>query len=327
MANFKKILLVLIVGFSLNLFGCNKTTQKSKKFDATPAINYVNKYGLIENKNSWKESLQDTDQGTKISSIDQLSKILSRSNKHASAFESKSHIHKATPTITSSKNLKIINVPSVFPENYHDFKKYMNKLSQLSKQIPFSQPVIINLANNYGGEYGEMIGGLSAFIPNGKLWTEIDKNGKKYALTKTKTKIKGGWHNEVDLPIVKNPYNSQRKVIVIMNEHTASAAEILIIALKNNPNVITVGRSSAGYTTSNGGKAFGRNKEYDFVYPVTYFKLNKKLNNKYIFNNQSIQPDIVTMYKPLNDYHSIKQEPLDQDFLEEMNEKVAHYEK
>lgn len=113
----------------------------------------------------------------------------------------------------------------------------------------------------------------------------------------------------------------KRKVIIIIDDYSASASEFIAIALKNNPNVTLVGRPTAGFTTAN-ISMYLNNKKGIAIIPVAKVKANRSIAGKQIFNNEPIQPDKTTMYQPRPSYTSSKQEPLDKDFLAEVYKKV-----
>lgn len=144
-----------------------------------------------------------------------------------------------------------------------------------------------------------MIIGASALIPDGNLYTEIDNKGKEFPVSLKDSELTGG------IPIVlQNKITSfkhltpkkqdQKQVIVLTNHSTSSAAEFLTIALKNNPNVITIGEPTFGLTSINTNQLYhiSDNKAWWVIYTVGSLKTNAPINGKTIFNNEAIDPDI-----------------------------------
>lgn len=335
MKNKKYVSIIFLTLILIVLQGCqnaNQTKDESKTdpIQASKVINYINKYGLIEDKKSWNKVLKNTDNGKEITSYDELDKAVKIANHHASTSKSGLQYWKSNPTMYVDKkhNLKIINLPSTFPDTSLTSKKYKSASSQyikkaqdLIKEVPSTQPIIFNLANNFGGDPYEMIGATSDFIPNGLLWTEIMKDGQKTKVTLKDRSIKiKGPNNSLTVPILAHHLNS-KKVYVITNERTASAAEFTILALKKNPNVIIVGHSTRGDISANGGLFFGKGKKSSAVIPIAWIKTPIKINGTNEFDSEPIKPDIMINYPPVNIYSS-KQSPLDEDFLDEMMQKT-----
>ncbi|EIB6796056.1 peptidase S41, partial [Enterococcus faecalis] len=91
----------------------------------------------------------------------------------------------------------------------------------------------------------------------------------------------------------KYSFKKSKKVSVIISDRTASAAEVLTLALKNNPNVAVLGTPSAGYTSWNETVVLP-NKDnpsnfWYMIYTAGYFETIK---NNEVFNNTKIIPDV-----------------------------------
>lgn len=167
-----------------------------------------------------------------------------------------------------------------------------------------------------------MIAGLASLIPNGRLWLETSKSGKTSQLVLTPHKLKKNNHTVIK---IKPHHFINRRVLIITNEYTASAAEFTIIALKRNHNVKTIGYPTGGYITSNTGFKFGPSKKYIALIPYARIISLKPINNKKIFSNDPIAPDIQTLYRPLNNFkyrRKIRQSPLDKDFIKELEQHI-----
>ncbi|WP_297817154.1 S41 family peptidase [uncultured Lactobacillus sp.] len=333
----KRCLTALIMIFTFFILqGCQSPKQGKNETDpieASQVIKYVNKYGLIEDKKAWNKVLKDTNNGEEITSYDELDKAVKIANHHASISKSGLQSWQASPTMYVDKkhNLKIINLPSTFPDTSLTSKKYksasaqyIKKAQDLIKEVPSTQPIIFNLANNFGGDPYEMIGATSDFIPNGLLWTEITKDNQKTKvfLKERSIKIKGS-NNSLAVSILAHRLNS-KKVYVITNERTASAAEFTLLALKKNPNVVIVGHSTVGDISANGGLSFGKSKKSSAIIPIAWIKTPIKINGKDEFDSDPIKPDIMINYPPVNT-RSNKQSPLDDDFLDEMIQKTNNF--
>lgn len=123
-------------------------------------------------------------------------------------------------------NIGYIQMASFDDNCSYNFEDCLNKL--LEQDI---KSLIIDLRNNGGGVVTEAIDIADLFVSkNSNIMVEIDKNGNR-EVTKA----------EKD-PII----NSDIKVIVLINENTASASEILVGALKDNDVITVIGTTSYG---------------------------------------------------------------------------------
>lgn len=255
-------MLGIVVLFCLT--ACDKKTSSS--WDAVPVIQKMNKIAIIEYPQQWQATIKKYDYGKKIHSLKTLNQVLYIGNKHDQAVSSMKGFEDINyPNITFYKKLKIINIPSFYSLKLKARKKYVKILRSKINQIPKNQPIILNFANNRGGDYTVMINGLACLIPNGHLWSETSRNGKKYRIMLTSHEIKRN-HKSIR---IKSHHFLNRKILIITNEYTASAAEFAIIALKRNHNAETIGYPAAGYTTGNVGFKFGPSKKYVALIPYT----------------------------------------------------------
>ncbi len=91
--------------------------------------------------------------------------------------------------------------------------------------------IIVDVRDNPGGELGGVVGALGFFVPNGKLLLTIDYQAQGYDL-----RIKS----------TGNGYKEGRKVVVLVNEESASAAEVFAGAIMHNNMGVTVGETTFG---------------------------------------------------------------------------------
>ena len=202
-------------------------------------------------------------------------------------------------TITR-KNIKINNIKSeVLDENIgyiqilsfddgcsNQFKSSLNDL--ISKGI---KSVIIDIRNNGGGIVKEATDIADLFIAkNNTIMREIDKEGKEEVVIADKD------------PII----NSEIKVVILTNENSASASEILVGALKDNNAVTVVGTKTFGkgimqelVPVSSGG-----------VLKLTIKEFRTPNGNK--INKEGIKPDIEVKDIENNDIDEQLQKAIDE---------------
>ena len=119
------------------------------------------------------------------------------------------------------------------------------------------------------------------------LFSNINNKKEKYPVYLKNGKLFGGIPGTInELNLYKLSLHKKKlgkKVAVVINNNTASAAESLLLALKNNPNVKVFGMPSVGYTSVNLGRFF-TNQNSDnywwFVYTVGYYETIKPIKGK-----------------------------------------------
>lgn len=122
-------------------------------------------------------------------------------------------------------NIGYIQISTFDDGCYEEFKEKYNELS--SKNI---KSLIIDLRNNGGGIVDESINIADMMVDKDKTLLITAAKGGKEETTKSKTQ------KVIDMPIV-----------FLVNEHTASASEILTVAVKENlENVKVVGTKTYG---------------------------------------------------------------------------------
>ncbi len=122
-------------------------------------------------------------------------------------------------------NIGYIQISTFDDGCYEEFKEKYNELS--SKNI---KSLIIDLRNNGGGIVDESINIADMMVDKDKTLLITAAKGGKEETTKSKTQ------KVIDIPIV-----------FLVNEHTASASEILTVAVKENlENVKVVGTKTYG---------------------------------------------------------------------------------
>lgn len=158
---------------------------------------------------------------------------------------------------------------SSFSENSgKDFSKAMSRLQEAG-----IKKLVLDLRNNGGGYLNAALEISSSLIPSKSVvFKEKDKNGK---ITKQKT---------------KNEFNQVKmdKIVVLQNENTASASEVLIGALKDNLGdiVTTVGTTSYGKGTEQVTVPFSDGTSFKYTVAEWYTPNGTSINKK------GFKPDI-----------------------------------
>lgn len=267
------------------------------------AVQIMSQSGIIESKKKWISTLCDYNYGKSVKNISELNDLLIRGNKHSSilnvstkSMESDLNIKENLPLSMEVDGLSVISVPSVYTTDNEFRSNYSNTLARLIDSA--KGDIVLDLTNNSGGDVVPMIIGASSLIPAGKILNSIDKNGNKFPIYLDSNKLFGGITNYLEnsskqLQTKKYPFKKNKKISVIISDRTASAAEVLTLILKKNPNVTVLGTPSAGYTSWNETVVLP-NKDnpsnfWYMIYTAGYFETIK---NREVFNNTKIFPDV-----------------------------------
>lgn len=154
---------------------------------------------------------------------------------------------------------------SIFANN--TYKQFKTELEKLEKEnIDY---LIIDVRSNTGGHLTSIDSILDIFLNRKQIMYQFDEKGK---ITKTY-----GTGNE----------NKKYKIILLGNEDTASASEVLIASLKENLNSIFIGKKTYGKGTVQELK----NLSKDIKYKITIKKWLTPKGN-WINDTKGIKPDI-----------------------------------
>jgi len=316
-------LLVISLATILLVSGCAQKTKSEKTYSYQEAIAYMSKNGIIQDKQKWQDVLSKTDHGKKIHSVKELDNSVFAGNKHSSAMLSlKSYNHVTYPTTTKYGQLTVINVPTFYSTNAKTTHRYSQRLAHQIGVHAHDRTLILNFANNRGGDPRAMIAGVSALLPNGTLFTEVSKTGTKYNFVKTdRTITDSRYHATTKLPAASHPTAS--KIYLITNFQTVSAAEFTVIALKKNPKTTIIGYPTGGYTTTNQTIKLKHQNEVANITNGTIISPTALHGQKH-FNNEPIKPDIASLYEPIPSFtQKIKNnQRLDPEFVEELQHLV-----
>ena len=132
-----------------------------------------------------------------------------------------------TNPITSKiikENIGYIKLPSFDTDSS---KKIKEKIDDLTSKG--AKSLILDLRNNGGGIVEESTDIADLFLDKGKIIMTTKDNKGEEEITKSKTK------KQYDIPL-----------IILTNENTASASEILTAALKDNERAISIGTKTYG---------------------------------------------------------------------------------
>lgn len=121
------------------------------------------------------------------------------------------------------KDIALIKIDSFIPQNTsHLFREELIKA--------MSKDIILDLRNNTGGLFKNAVEIADILLDNGQIVSTVSKTQKKDEIAKPN-----------DLLDLKN-----LNIVVLVNENTASASEVLVGALKENRRAIVIGKKTYG---------------------------------------------------------------------------------
>ncbi|MEQ9810819.1 S41 family peptidase [Streptococcus jiangjianxini] len=109
------------------------------------------------------------------------------------------------------------------------------------------QGVILDLSDNTGGNMIPMLIGLSSILPNGRLFSSVNKYNQRTSFDLSNNRI----DNQETIALADPIHKKKGPVAVIMGKRTASSGEVVGLSFKGLNDIRHFGQDSAGYTTGN----------------------------------------------------------------------------
>lgn len=300
------LLIVTLVGLNFNKARHNTNKNQYESY-AVKSIKIINKRGLIADEQKWKKALKRTHYGHDITNYQQLSYLVKQANKHSTIRSPETVTYNQSDDIFPSLSLlgkyQVINVPRFYSAVIFNkdadrlTSKYIRILTKLIDKVASKQVVILNFAGNVGGDVIPMVIGSASLIPNGTLWRFIDKEGKATDVKLTKNRFLG--QDKINSTKYKAHGKIDRPVIAIVDNRTASSGELMILALKRNKRVITIGQKTAGFTSGNEIALLDKKRKIFLNYTNSKVEALTTADGRNIFFNQPIVPDIITENPPI----------------------------
>lgn len=154
------------------------------------------------------------------------------------------------------------------------FEKFLQDLTYMKRKKV--RGLILDLRNNPGGDVNEALRVVARFVPQGVLAWSTKKNEPDFPLQSISGEV------------------FPSKIVLLVNEGTASAAEIATAALSENKRAVTAGRRTFGKGVVQ--TVFKPTSETE-LYLTTEVYLTPEKNN---FNGTGILPEIVLENSGLN---------------------------
>lgn len=277
-------------GYKLNIYLVPPSPQKYVQV----ALNNMDELGLFTDSKEWVETKKNTIQETSnakdyAETIPSLKKAIKVAGGKHSFIEDEENMSKKSieeyikPKAEVENDILVLTIPA-FTGSDKEAEEYTTILeTALHKKIYKS--VIVDLRGNTGGDMAPMILGLSAILPDGKLFSYVDRNNDLEPVT-----LKSGELNS-NISTIKISDNKKIKkvpIALLIDSNTGSSGELTALCFKGIPNVKFFGSDSAGYTSAN---------QTVYLYDGSTLQITsafvKDRTNK-IYKNVPINPDVQT---------------------------------
>ena len=246
--------------------------------------NKIHILNVFEGSNAHKKGIQA---GDIIISVDgrnadniTTEDIVNIVNKNGKA---KIKIERGTETFEVELEASLINIKSVYStiEKINDknigymrvdlfalntYEQFKDTLDDLEKQG--IDGLIIDLRNNVGGHLSTAHNILSLFLNKDKIMYQIRKNDK------------------VDKYYSNGNANKEYKIVIIVNQGSASASELMTAALSENLGATIIGKTTFGKGTAQDVITLSNGEQYKFTTKEWLTPSGKSINNT------GINPDV-----------------------------------
>lgn len=173
-------------------------------------------------------------------------------------------------------NILYVRYTGFSEKSYKDFEKLIKDTDE--KKV---KGIIIDLRDNPGGEFNSAVRMSDLFLNKGKIMYTLDKANNKKVYTADK-------------------YSFNAPMVVLVNKHTASAAEIFAGSMKGRNRAIIVGEKTFGKGVSQMIVELDQYDESEGAIKITS-KKNYSPDGKWL--NEGVNPDIIISDAP--DYTNI----------------------
>ncbi|MGT2832014.1 S41 family peptidase [Streptococcus halotolerans] len=245
-------IIIYIYGPNFNLYLIPPSPERYGKI----ALKKMDDLGLYASGETWEENkIKAQKKLKKVSSYGQARDVLTpvlklAGGKHSQFIQKETSsraVKQSTPNIKRLDNgIIYIKLPPFTSVDKKQSKKYADALNHFLSQKEY-QGVILDLSDNTGGNMAPMLIGLSSILPNGRLFSLINKYNQRTAFDLTNNRI----DNQETIALTDPIHKKKVPVAIIMNNRTASSGEVVGLSFKGLENVHYFGQHSAGYTTGN----------------------------------------------------------------------------
>lgn len=246
----KKIFLLLTLLPVMMLLACNDDSSDKEFVEA--AVDIMDKYGLFATGSEWEKakaealaSNPETFEEAQVV-VRKALKIaggkhshLNVNNSNATSQTSQPSQPAAMPTITHRDNgILVIQLPQFSGTGEESILYAQKVLDAIPSEL---RGVVIDLRDNRGGNMYPMLAAVHRFFPEENLFDfHLRDNSYTVTVSSVTNYVKIKKMDYISCPVA-----------ILINSHTASSGEMVLLAFRGLNKVRTFGTNSAGYTTGN----------------------------------------------------------------------------
>lgn len=282
--------IIYLWGYKFNIYLVPPSPQKYVRV----ALKNMDELGLFTDSKEWVETKKKTIEETSnaknyAETIPFLQKAIKVAGGKHSFIEHEEDISKRSitkyikPKAEIEGNTLILTIPE-FTGNDSQASDYANFLESSLHKNNYNG-VIVDLRGNRGGDLSPMVLGLSPLLPDGTLFTYVDKSSHSKPVELQNGEINSGGSST---KISDNKKIKKVPIAVLIDNNTGSSGELTALCFEGITNVKFLGSDSAGYTSANQTVYL-----YDgSTLQITSAFVKDRTNN--IYKNFPISPDIQT---------------------------------
>ena len=281
---------IYFFGYKFNIYVVPPTPQEYVKV----AIENMDDLGIFTDSKEWKKIKEQTlDNSADVKEYSDTIPILQKAikvagGKHSFIEDIKNISDKGTntyikPKIDMEKNILVLSIPE-FTGNEKESQEYATILETALHTDKY-KGVIIDLRGNRGGDMNPMILGISSILPDGNLFSYIDRNNNCKSVDLENGEINSGGSA---IKVTNTTKIKKIPIAVLIDKDTGSSGELTALCLKGLSNAKFFGSDSAGYTSANQEVHL-----YDgSIMQITSAFIKDRTGK--IYKNTPIEPDIYT---------------------------------
>lgn len=280
----KKLFLLLLLLPVMMLLACNDDSSDREFVEA--AVDIMDTYGLFATGTSWENAKAEA-LASNPETFEEAQAIVRKALKVAGGKHSflrvniqNSSSQSATPqpaqmptVINRDDNILVVKLPP-FSSGTQEGKQYAQTV--LDAIQPNLRGAVIDLRQNTGGSMYPMLAAVHRFFPDEEVFYFKYRDNSTFAVTANKivTMVELERQNYISCPVA-----------ILVDSHTASAAEMVLLAFQGLDNVRTFGTNSAGYSSGNRGFDLPKNTTLALTTSSVITRNGEEFCNNYIEPN------------------------------------------
>ena len=275
----KNLFLLLTLIPAMLLLACNDDSSDREFVEA--AVDIMDTYGLFATGTSWENAKAEA-LASNPETFEEAQTIVRKALKHSflrvniqnPSLQSTTSQPVQMPTVINrDDNILVVKLPP-FSSGTQEGKQYAQTV--LDAIQPNLRGAVIDLRQNTGGSMYPMLAAVHRFFPDEEVFRFKYRDNSTFAVTVNKivTMVELERQSYISCPVA-----------ILADGHTASAAEMVLLAFQGLDNVRTFGTNSAGYSSGNRAFDLPKNSTLALTTSSVITRNGKEFCNNYIEPN------------------------------------------